>query len=198
MSSNRKQVFAATLKEIMQTKSFDKVTVTELVEQCGVKRQTFYYHFKDLYSLLEWIYITEVDQIIGRHRTMFSWHEGLYKLCRYLQDNAKFVEHTYYSVNHIYLEYFLYTHAYDLIRPVVDENKAHQFATEHEKDTLANFYKYAFVGFIIDWIAKGMRDSPEEVVHRITQSMKMISSDVALKKSNDPSDTPLVYRGITK
>lgn len=196
MSSNRKQVFAAKLKEIMQTKSFDKVTVTELVEQCGVQRQTFYYHFKDLYSLLEWVYITDVDQMIGRHRTMLSWHEGLYKLCRYLQDNAKFVEHTYYSVNHTYLEHFLYSHAYDLIRPVIDENKARQFATEYEKDTLANFYKYAFVGFIIDWIAKGMIDSPEEVVHRITQSMKMISSDSSLKNSN--SDTPLVFRGITK
>ncbi|WP_019321086.1 TetR family transcriptional regulator, partial [Streptococcus mutans] len=58
MNNLTEQAFARTLKEIMAKKSFDKVTVTELVRFLNVNRQTFYYHFKDLYDLLEWIYIT--------------------------------------------------------------------------------------------------------------------------------------------
>lgn len=72
MNNLTEQAFARALKEIMAKKSFDKVTVTELVRFLNVNRQTFYYHFKDLYDLLEWIYITDGEKMIGDKRTTAS------------------------------------------------------------------------------------------------------------------------------
>lgn len=60
----------------MQEKFFDKVTVTELVQRMHVNRQTFYYHFNDLYDLLEKIYISDGEQMIGDNRTDDSWEKA--------------------------------------------------------------------------------------------------------------------------
>ena len=64
MNNLTERAFAKALKDIMQDKSFDKVTVTELVKKLNVNRQTFYYHFNDLYDLLERIYIMDGDTIL--------------------------------------------------------------------------------------------------------------------------------------
>lgn len=69
MNTLTEQAFAKALKEIMQEKSFDKVTVTELVQRLNVNRQTFYYHYNDLYDLLEQIYIADGEQKIDDNRT---------------------------------------------------------------------------------------------------------------------------------
>ena len=103
----------------MQEKSFDKVTVTELVQRMHVNRQTFYYHFNDLYDLLEKIYISDGEQMIGDNRTDDSWEKGMLAIFQYILANKAFVYNTYYSINRNYLEHFLYDRAYDLIKPVL-------------------------------------------------------------------------------
>ena len=40
--------------ELSQRKSVDKITVKDLVEACGISRQTFYYHFQDILDVIEW------------------------------------------------------------------------------------------------------------------------------------------------
>ena len=113
MNTLTEQAFAKALKEIMQEKSFDKVTVTELVQHLNVNRQTFYYHYNDLYDLLEQIYIADGEQMIGDNRTDDSWEKGMLAIFHYIQENKAFVCNTYYSVNRNYLEHFLYDRAYE-------------------------------------------------------------------------------------
>lgn len=62
MAADTKQVIADALFEILKHKSFDTVTVKYLVKTCGISRQTFYYHFRDLMDVLEW----DIRQILER------------------------------------------------------------------------------------------------------------------------------------
>ena len=87
MKTLTEEAFAHTLKDIMQEKSFDKVTVTELVQRMHVNRQTFYYHFNDLYDLLEKIYISDGEQMIGDNRTDDSWEKGMLAIFQYILAN---------------------------------------------------------------------------------------------------------------
>ena len=66
MSEITKKALAETLKKLLSKNKLNKITIKEITEDCGVNRQTFYYHFKDIYDLLEWIYKNEVIQEIGR------------------------------------------------------------------------------------------------------------------------------------
>ena len=59
MSQTTKRALAQSLKHLMEQKPLEKITVVDISEDCGVNRQTFYYHFQDIYDLIEWIYINE-------------------------------------------------------------------------------------------------------------------------------------------
>ncbi len=50
-----KKAIAVSLKDLMKKKSLAKITVSDIVKNCNLNRQTFYYHFKDKYDLLHWI-----------------------------------------------------------------------------------------------------------------------------------------------
>lgn len=172
MKTLTEQVFAQALKEIMAKKSFDKITVTELVQHLKVNRQTFYYHFNDLYDLLEQIYISDGERMIGDNRTNDSWEKGMLAIFHYIQDNKAFVCNTYYSVNRNYLEHFLYDRAYDLIKPVLEEKGLD--LTEEEIEFRVHFYKYGLVGFILDWIDSGLQENPQDLAHRIYQLLEKL------------------------
>ena len=62
MSEITKKALAESLKKLLSKNKLNKITIKEITEDCGVNRQTFYYHFKDIYDLLEWIYKNEVIQ----------------------------------------------------------------------------------------------------------------------------------------
>ncbi|MCF0145568.1 MAG: TetR family transcriptional regulator, partial [Eubacterium sp.] len=54
-----KQALANSLKKNMRTKPFDKISVIDICEGCGMNRKSFYYHFKDKYDLVNWIFYTD-------------------------------------------------------------------------------------------------------------------------------------------
>ena len=67
MASSTKEALGNALKKMLSVKPIDKITVKDLVEECGVNRQTFYYHFDDVYDLLEWVFEEDTNKAL-RHR----------------------------------------------------------------------------------------------------------------------------------
>ena len=75
MSEITKKALAESLKKLLSKNKLNKITIKEITEDCGVNRQTFYYHFKDIYDLLEWIYKNEVIQEIEEKTTYETWQQ---------------------------------------------------------------------------------------------------------------------------
>lgn len=72
-SNITKHALAYSLKELMQTKPLDKITIGEICDQCGMNRKSFYYHFKDKYFLVNWIFNTEfVPLVTNAHNNVSS------------------------------------------------------------------------------------------------------------------------------
>ena len=65
MSEITKRAFASSLKKMLAKRPLEKIRVIDITEDCGVNRQTFYYHFKDIYDLLEWVYTNEATKALG-------------------------------------------------------------------------------------------------------------------------------------
>ena len=76
MSEITKKALAETLKKLLSKNKLNKITIKEITEDCGVNRQTFYYHFKDIYDLLEWIYKNEEIQEIKAKTTYKNSQQG--------------------------------------------------------------------------------------------------------------------------
>lgn len=75
-----KKALANSLKQLMEHTPLNKITVRHLVEDCGLNRQTFYYHFQDIFELLGWIYRTEAVEGIARYRSYSTWTDGFYRI----------------------------------------------------------------------------------------------------------------------
>ena len=54
MSQTTKRALGASLKKLLLQKPLNKITISDIAEECGISRMTFYYHFKDIYDLVEW------------------------------------------------------------------------------------------------------------------------------------------------
>ena len=164
MSQITKRALAASLKKMLERTTLDKITVVDLAEDCGVNRQTFYYHFQDIYDLTEWIFLDETTRALGDKTTSADWQEGFLRIFRWVQDNRNLVRNAYRSVSREALERHLYDVTHGLLLGVVKEQAAGRRVEEKTLARIANFFQYAFVGLLLEWIAGGMREDPEELV----------------------------------
>ncbi|WGS65735.1 TetR family transcriptional regulator [Marinitoga aeolica] len=80
MSEITKKALSNSLKKLMKEKPLSKITVNDVVNDCGVNRRTLYYYFHDIYELLEWTFITEIKEVIGENKTYKTWQKGYYFL----------------------------------------------------------------------------------------------------------------------
>lgn len=175
MSCITKVALADSLKKLLQIKTLDKITVKDIVEDCGVNRQTFYYHFHDIYDLLGWFFIKEAEKIVGNKKTYTTWQQGFLQAFRYVNNDKKLIINAYNSIGREYLENYLYSIVYGLLKDIVEEKAEGMNVSEEDKKFVADFYKYAFVGLSLEWIRMGMKDEPEFIIEKLG---KLIKGDI--------------------
>jgi probable dihydroxyacetone kinase regulator len=168
MSETTKWALANSLKDLLQTRNLDRITVSDITDACGVNRMTFYYHFQDIYDLIDWMLLHDADRVLGGKKTYETWQQGFLRIFNACLDNKAFIMNVYHSISHDKLEEYLYRLTYDLLIGVVNEKSAGINVREDDKNFIANFYKYAFVGIMLDWINSGMMESPDRIIDRIS------------------------------
>ena len=129
MSNTTKQDLEASLKKVMLQKPLDKITISDITLDCGISRMAFYYHFKDIYDLVEWSCLEDAKRALQGKKT------------------------------------------YDLLKAVVEEKTAGMQIREEQKEFIANFYKYSFVGIMLNWIKQGMKEDYSEIVDNMALTL---------------------------
>ena len=168
MSEITKRAFASSLKKMLAKKPLEKIRIIDITEYCGVNRQTFY-QFKDIYDLLEWVYTNEATKALGEKKTYETWQQGFKQIFQYIVNNKEFVLTTFNSVSREYLERYLYNEVYLLLIGVVEEKAKGIPVREKDKSFIADFYKYAFVGIVLDWIKSGMKEESDKIIERLNK-----------------------------
>lgn len=172
MSTITKNALATSLKKLMNSTPLDKITVKSIVSDCGVNRQTFYYHFQDVYDLLGFIYKTEVIANISDCKSYDTWESGFLKVFYYVKENKKLCMNTLNSLGRDHLETFLHNEVFKLLIDVVEEVAKGLDVSDLNKKFIANFYTFAFIGTLISWMKNDMKESPESIIHNIDTLIK--------------------------
>ena len=94
-----KLALEAALKKELLTKSLDKITINELAEDCGISRMAFYYHFKDIYDLVEWVCVEDGTKALQGKKTYENWQEGFCQIFEAVQENKPFIMNIYRCVD---------------------------------------------------------------------------------------------------
>ena len=171
MAHTTKRTLSETLKKILQEKSLDKVTVVDIVEASAINRQTFYYHFKDIYDLVEWSCFEDASRALAGKKTYDTWQEGLLQIFEAVLENKPFILNVYRALSREQIENYLFRLVYDLIMGVVEEKAEGLRVTQQQKQFVAEFYKYSFVCVMLDWIRGGMKDDYHTIVNDICTTM---------------------------
>ena len=166
MAQTTKRALAASLKKLLSKKPLDKITVSDITDDCEVNRQTFYYHFKDIYDLLEWIFTNEVIEEID-NEIEENWQQKFIYIFEYVIQNKEFIKNVYSSGSKEYFLKFAYKQTNLLIINFIEKEYKDKKIKEENKKFIANFYKYGFVGVMEEWIETGMKEEPQKIVSKL-------------------------------
>jgi Transcriptional regulator len=162
---------AESLKKMLETKTLDHITVTDIAKDCNITRQAFYYHFSDIYSLLEWIYLQEAA-LLKNHRSISTWQEGYHLIMDWTEDNKNLVINTYRSINRDYLETFTYQALFPMLCDVVEELAKGRNVTKENKEFIARYYSLSLISITLDWVKKGMIEAKQKIEENVEIVMK--------------------------
>ena len=169
MSQITKRALASSLKLLLLQKPLNKITINDIAEKCGVSRMTFYYHFKDVYDVVEWTCEEDVARALDGKKTYDTWQTGFLNIFRAVEDNKPFVLSVYRSVGRERVEQYLNPLVHNLILDVVEEKSSGMAISESDKKFIAKFYEYAFIGIMLEWIDNGMKEDAAAIVERTSQ-----------------------------
>lgn len=172
MPSRTKYDLEQSLKHLLLQKPLDKITIRDLTEDCGISRMAFYYHFQDIYDLVEWVCLEDATRALQGKKTYDTWQEGLLQIFEAVLDNKPFILNVYHSVSREQIETYLFRLTYGLLKGVVEEKSVGLQISEEEKQFIADFYKYGFVGVMLDWIKKGMKEDYREIAERMCRTLQ--------------------------
>ena len=95
MANFTKKAIKDTFITLLKEKPFNQITVKDIVDECGVNRNTFYYHYEDINDLLENVITEETDILIKNYPTIDSIDMAVEVAIKYVLENKKTILNIY-------------------------------------------------------------------------------------------------------
>ena len=198
---NAKHDLAEALCQLLETKTLEKITVKDIVARCGVNRQTFYYHFHDVYDLMRWIFEREAANLAQTVREAGGdWRQELHTITDVLRSKRHLVMNAYRSVNRRDLERYLMQGYGPVIRRIVDQAAVGLDVGQEDLEFVSRFYARGLLSGVFDWIESGM---PENIGDDLRRCILLLdgSPEAQAKKADlwkylKENTKPDVYRAI--
>lgn len=141
---------AEALKEMMEHTPLDEISVVTLTKKCNIYRQTFYYHFHDIYDLLTLVFLNEKIKNLDKVNKLSEMVNVIYK---YYQDNALFVDASLNSAGKELFQEFIYNNCYQTIFRFVNETPNNKRLLTNERKSIARFYALAYSQSIVYYLS---------------------------------------------
>ena len=100
MPNRTKKAIARATQELLREKPLNKITVKEITDKCDLTRNSFYYHFSDIYDVVNWIFEDEVESFVEQYVDEQNFDEGILKGIQFLYDNKDMLQHIYRTLQH--------------------------------------------------------------------------------------------------
>lgn len=158
-----KKALADSLKNMCSQKPFDKISISDITTDCGLNRQSFYYHFQDKYELLNWIYYNDLFKHYINNITFSNWADKLEELLCTMEKNRNFYKSTLKTGDNTFQKY-LFSIMHELFIKFFEYMVTPDAKVFSTPNFFADFYAHGFGGIIIDWAVNGMNESPHNLM----------------------------------
>lgn len=151
-----KKMIMAAFWDLLEEKPFNKITVKQIVERCGVNRNTFYYYFQDIPALAEEILNNQIDRLIDRHCRPGSLEECISFTVKFFTDNQQIAMHFYRALPRDIFIRHLDQLLYHLVSEYIENISAALKIKVDNEEIVIRFFKCLLLGVFLDWLDKDM------------------------------------------
>lgn len=165
-SNITKRALATSLKELMVEQPFDKINVAQICERCNMNRKSFYYHFKDKYDLVNWIFDTEFIELLKHENLSADYTERwafIERINRYFYQNHSF----YRKALQINGQNSFRDHFREYIRPLIAVRISKLFGEQQWDEFTLDFLSDAMICAMERWLLSKECVPPEQFVNKL-------------------------------
>lgn len=169
MANFTAQAIKISFMKLLNQKPLAKITVKEIVDDCKINRNSFYYHFNDIPSLLEEILLDEVNAILMKQVNPDSIYDCLLSALDFALKNKTAVQHIYNSANRELFEIYLNRVSQAAVEKYIKHYLGNLNINETDRDVIVMYYKCQLIGFALDWLIGGMKYDLRDKIKRICE-----------------------------
>lgn len=172
-----KERLAEALKKEMERKPMTSITVSDLVRKCDINRNTFYYHFRDIYALMEWAVGRELEELVKELDPINHTEQTIRYILDYLEKNRRLIDSAYNSLGYDLLQRYIFREIAKITKGVVEEavHEADRELDDEFMSFVAMFYTQAISGMLIAWVQGHWSMEKEDVLKNM---MLMVRSAI--------------------
>ena len=179
MAVNTKRALTESLLKLLHTKRFDKITISEITNGCGMNRMTFYYHFSDIYDLVVWLIENYLRGLSRERKDSKDWKNAFTTMLNKIEEYKVEVVNFYNGIPRDRAESFMNYIFYAVFNDIVTTMILDLGIEEKDYDFMLKFICYGFVGTILEWISNGL---PEEEIDEIVRRTALIVEGTGWKR----------------
>jgi len=159
--------------ELMKRYPFQKITIQKIASQCGVNRQTFYYHFDNIYDLMASAFEYELVQECHMYDED-SWEEVMKRFLRWMKENRLIIKNIITNIESRYLRQAIYPLITRSMENQYRPNEIIRQETELDDEFLHRFLTFGITQYIIEWAESDFKEKINEMVYQMMTLLKKI------------------------
>lgn len=174
-SEQTKQRIAQGMKELLEERPFEDISVGDIAKHCQISRNTVYYHFKDKYDIVSWLFHWEITPLMGDSAKIGHWAEGLLAVCAYMQRNRGLYMKLLQIEGQNSFSQCLMDFYANVAQNIILDAGGGQLLTPQQVRSISRFYAFGLTGVISNWAKAGMEDDPRPTVQTL---QKVFSGEI--------------------
>lgn len=163
MAIRTNKAIIETFEQMLYEMPFEKITVSSLAKRCEISPNTFYYHYEDIYDLLEKWFAIKREEWIDLH----DWKKSLKMMADSCKANKKRFYHIYNSLSRNYLERMIFRYEKDVIAEYFDTMFKDKNVSEGKKNEITDFVLFGLTGAFLKLVWNDMKEDTDKFVDSI-------------------------------
>lgn len=151
---------------LLQQTPMDQITVQAVTAECGISRNTFYYHYSDIYALLKAMLRRDMDELQSQRQPGEHASEGLRRLIGYLSARQRMFSHIYSAVGHAAMEDYLLEASGELFMAYLRDAAKGLSPSEEDLDFICRSFQFMLIGILLSWVRHGMKGDLADLLER--------------------------------
>lgn len=192
MSNTTKRMLSLSLKKLLAKTTLDNITIQDITDDAEVSRKTFYYHFQDIYALLEWTLSEDCRCLLESKVKRGDWQESIVTLFEYMQENRLIILNAFHSLERDTLEHEVFSILSPLLFDLLNAQPNFELLNDEDQRFIVSVYGLGVTGLLLRWISTDML-APSEPLIRQLYRLASGSLDGIIQRFLATEDSPIDF-----